>query len=149
MVFGYGAAFSSGAFHAPGFTIEARYDRPVRVTWINQLVDGNGSFLPHLFTADPTLHWANPPASVSGRDSHSTFTSTPPPYTGPVPGVTHLHGAHVLQPLHLVHVDSVSPPTPRRAGSRMPRPLPIHRPYSLVYTVSVEKRLVAAGLRWV
>jgi spore coat protein A len=96
-VFGYGAAFSSGTFHTPGYTIEARYDRPVRVTWINQLVDGSGKYVPHLFTVDPTLHWTNPPAGVSGRDSHSTFTSTPPPYTGPVPLVTHLHGAHVTE----------------------------------------------------
>ena len=96
-VWGYGAPSVSGTFHAPALTIEAAYNRPVRVTWANQLVDGNGKYLPHLFTVDPTLHWANPPGGVSDRDSHTAFTSTPPPYTGPVPMVTHLHGAHVTE----------------------------------------------------
>ncbi|GHH75238.1 hypothetical protein GCM10018793_18080 [Streptomyces sulfonofaciens] len=55
---------------------------------------GQGRFLPHLLTVDPTLHWANPPGGTSGRDSRPSFTSTPGPYTGPVPIVTHLHGGH-------------------------------------------------------
>jgi hypothetical protein len=65
----------------------------VRVKWINGLVDANGHFLPHLLPVDPTLHWANPPGGVAGRDMRPTFTSTPGPYTGPVPIVTHLHGS--------------------------------------------------------
>lgn len=96
-VWGYGAPSSTATFHAPAFTIEAKYGRPVRVTWANQLLDGSGKYLPHLFTVDPTLHWANPPGGVGGRDSHTAFTSTPPPYSGPVPLVTHLHGAHVTE----------------------------------------------------
>ena len=94
---GYGSPSASGTFHAPALTIEAAYNRPVRVTWANQLVDSSGKYLPHLFTVDPTLHWANPPGGLSGRDSHTVFTSTPPPYAGPVPMVTHLHGAHVTE----------------------------------------------------
>src|SRR5436190_1599383 len=43
----------------------------------------------------PTMHWANPPGGVDGRDSRPVFTSTPDPYRGPMPFVTHLHGAHV------------------------------------------------------
>ena len=39
------------------------------------------------------LHWANPPGGAAGRDTRPTFTSTPGPYTGPVPIVTHVHGA--------------------------------------------------------
>jgi spore coat protein A, manganese oxidase len=69
------------------------------VTWINDLRDGDGSFLPHLLPVDPTLHWANPPngtdAPVNGagtRDSRPVFAATPGPYTGPVPIVTHVHG---------------------------------------------------------
>ena len=54
-----------------------------------------GRFLPHLLPVDPTLHWANPPGGTAGRDSRPTFTSTPGPYRGPVPIVTHLHGAHI------------------------------------------------------
>jgi spore coat protein A len=48
---------------------------------------------------DPTLHWANPPQGsdpaygVGPRDSRPEFASTPGRYTGPVPIVTHLHGA--------------------------------------------------------
>jgi len=93
-VWGYGSAPHRGTFNYPSFTVEARADRPVRVTWINGLVDRNGRYLPHLLAVDPTLHWANPPGGTDGRDMHPTFTSTPGPYTGPVPIVTHLHGGH-------------------------------------------------------
>jgi bilirubin oxidase len=96
-VFGYGSARDSSTFSYPSRTIEARANRPVRVKWINQLVDSSGNFLPHLLPIDPTLHWANPPGGIDGRDSHPTFTSTPGPYRGPVPIVTHLHGAHVTE----------------------------------------------------
>jgi FtsP/CotA-like multicopper oxidase with cupredoxin domain len=68
-------------------------NRPVRIKWINELLDANGNFLPHLLPVDPTLHWANPPGGSSGRDSRPTFTETPERYTGPVPIVTHVHGA--------------------------------------------------------
>src|SRR6266545_4485126 len=93
-VWGYGSATHRGTFNYPSFTVEARADRPVRVAWINGLVDRNGRYLPHLLPVDPTLHWANPPGGADGRDMHPTFTSTPGPYTGPVPFVTHLHGGH-------------------------------------------------------
>jgi hypothetical protein len=49
----------AGTRNYPAFTIEARYNRPVRVKWVNDLVDGNGNFLPHLLPVDQTLHWAN------------------------------------------------------------------------------------------
>jgi FtsP/CotA-like multicopper oxidase with cupredoxin domain len=97
-VWGYGAVASESKrglllHHAPSLTIEARWNRPVRVKWINGLKDGNGNFLPHLLPVDPTLHWANPPGGTEGRDMRPEFTSTPGPYTGPVPIVTHLHGS--------------------------------------------------------
>ena len=97
-VWGYGgvAAQSNRGLllhNAPSLTIEASWNRPVRVKWINQLVDGNGNFLPHLLPVDPTLHWANPPGGTDERDSRPSFTETPGPYTGPVPMVTHVHGA--------------------------------------------------------
>jgi spore coat protein A len=78
----------------PAFTIEARAGRPVRVQWINGLVDAAGNYLPHILPIDPTLHWANPPGGVAGRDSRPAFATTPGAYTGPVPIVTHLHGGH-------------------------------------------------------
>src|SRR5437879_4592493 len=57
-VWGYGPSGQSGAFHTPGYTVEAQVNRPVRITWINQLVDANNHYLPHLFTVDPALHWS-------------------------------------------------------------------------------------------
>ncbi|HEX2368931.1 MAG TPA: multicopper oxidase, partial [Acidimicrobiia bacterium] len=103
-VWGYGAVKSESKrglllHNAPSLTIEAQWSRPVRVKWINELVDANGDFLPHLLPVDPTLHWANPPQGSDPdygdgpRDSRPTFSSTPGPYTGPVPIVTHVHGA--------------------------------------------------------
>jgi len=99
-VWGYGpnpATVQGGpvVFNAPSLTIEAKYNRPVRVKWINELVDANGNYLPHLLSVDQTLHWANPPGGLAGRDTRPDFTDqpTPGPYTGPVPIVTHVHGA--------------------------------------------------------
>jgi len=97
-VWGYGAVTSASKrglliHNAPSLTIEASHDRPVRVKWINQLVGADGGYLPHLLPVDPTLHWANPPGGVSGRDMRPEFTETPGRYTGPVPMVTHVHGA--------------------------------------------------------
>jgi bilirubin oxidase len=43
---------------------------------------------------DPTLHWANPPGGKMGRDTRPAFNTTPGRYTGPVPMIAHLHGAH-------------------------------------------------------
>jgi spore coat protein A len=90
-----GAAKKRGLLlhNAPSLTIEAHWKRPVRVKWINSLVDEDGNYLPHLLPVDPTLHWANPPGGDAGRDTRPTFTSTPGRYTGPVPMVTHVHGA--------------------------------------------------------
>src|SRR6266536_369463 len=97
-VWGYGAVKSASPgglllHNAPSLTIEAQVNRPVRVIWINDLTDGDRNYLPHLLPVDPTLHWANPPGGVQGRDERPTFMETPGPYTGPVPMVTHVHGA--------------------------------------------------------
>src|SRR5829696_157077 len=97
-VWGYGPVSGAGSkrpllHHAPSLTIEARWNRPVRIKWINDLVDAKDQFLPHLLPVDPTLHWANPPGGAAGRDHRPTFGSTPGPYPGPVPIVTHVHGA--------------------------------------------------------
>jgi spore coat protein A, manganese oxidase len=97
-VWGYGAVRGQGRnplliHHAPSLTIEAQWKRPVRIKWINDLTDDNGHYLPHLLPVDQTLHWANPPGGTTGRDMRPTFTATPGRYTGPVPIVTHVHGA--------------------------------------------------------
>jgi spore coat protein A len=97
-VWGYGAVTSASSrglliHNAPSLTIEAQWNRPVRIKWINELVDANGNFLRHLLPVDQTLHWANPPGGEAGRDTRPDFTQTPGRYTGPVPIVTHLHGS--------------------------------------------------------
>src|SRR5512132_398326 len=97
-VWGYGAVSGQGRnplliHHAPSLTIEAQWKRPVRIKWINDLTDDDGHYLPHLLPVDQTLHWANPPGGTTGRDMRPTFTETPGRYTGPVPIVTHVHGA--------------------------------------------------------
>jgi FtsP/CotA-like multicopper oxidase with cupredoxin domain len=81
----------AGTQNYPAFTIEAVYNKPVWVKWVNGLVDENRNFLPHLLPVDQTLHWANPPGGTGGRDEHGTAKA---PYHGPVPIVTHVHGAH-------------------------------------------------------
>jgi spore coat protein A len=93
-VWSYGARNAPASFNYPAFTIEARWRRPVRVKWVNDLVDENGNYLPHLLPVDQTVHWANPPGGVAGRDGRGTDQA---PYTGPVPIVTHLHGGHSTQ----------------------------------------------------
>ena len=99
-VWGYGSLAAPGtvaqrgSFNYPSFTIEARWKTAARVKWINGLVDGQGRYLPHLLPVDQTLHWANPPGGATGRDTRPKFNKTPGPYTGPVPMVTHVHGAH-------------------------------------------------------
>ncbi|HET6494129.1 MAG TPA: bilirubin oxidase, partial [Thermoleophilia bacterium] len=65
-VWGYGAVAAASKrglllHNAPSLTIEAMVDRPVRVKWINALVDQNNDYRPHLLPVDQTLHWSNPP----------------------------------------------------------------------------------------
>ena len=91
-VWGYGNPNIPGSFNFPAFTVEARRNEPIRVTWINDLVAPNGDCLPHLLPVDQTLHWANPPGGEAGRDKRGTSTAF---YEGPVPMVTHVHGARV------------------------------------------------------
>src|SRR4051812_45697276 len=89
-VWAYGSINHAGTFHSPAPTFEARVGRVARVKWINDLVDRNGNFRPHLLPIDQTLHWANPPGPRDGMGMN------PAPYSGPVPLVAHLHGGHTL-----------------------------------------------------
>lgn len=96
-----GTVAQGGSFHYPAFTIEAKWQRPVRVKWVNDLVDASGHYLPHLLPVDQTLHWANPPGECAGMDPamprpDCTGTSQLP-YTGPVPMIVHVHGAESTQ----------------------------------------------------
>jgi FtsP/CotA-like multicopper oxidase with cupredoxin domain/regulation of enolase protein 1 (concanavalin A-like superfamily) len=88
----------TSTFNYPALTIETVAGTPVNVRWINGLVDNTGAFLPHLLPVDQTLHWANPPATgcVMGMaNSVDCRTDNAATYTGPVPLITHVHGAHV------------------------------------------------------
>lgn len=96
-------------FNYPAYTIETRAHVPVAVEWRNELVqdpeacdfespagDPDCSFRPHLLSIDQTLHWANPPKDCRVGPARTDCASdNPTPYTGPVPMVTHVHGAHV------------------------------------------------------
>jgi spore coat protein A len=90
-VWGYGSLTGPGTFSYPAHTIEATANRQIRATWVNQLVDARGKYLPHLLPIDQTLHWANPPGGLAQRDQPGR---DPEPYRGPVPIVTHVHGGH-------------------------------------------------------
>ena len=84
-------------FNYPAFTVENEVDVPTNVDWINDLKDPlTGRFLPHLLPVDQTLHWANPNADcISGVARTDCRGTSGQPYSGPVPIVTHVHGAHV------------------------------------------------------
>ena len=94
---------ATSQFNYPAFTIEARNgpdDRsgvPITVDWINDLRDPTtGNFLPHLFAIDQTLHWANPAKDCIDNTRRTDCRGKSAlPYSGPVPIVTHVHGAHV------------------------------------------------------
>jgi len=79
--------------NAPSLTIEARANVPTEIKWVNDLKDESGDYLTHILPVDPTLHWANPAGGADGRDTRPTFSETPGAYAGPVPMVTHVHGA--------------------------------------------------------
>lgn len=94
----------NSTFNYPAFTLENSSGVATSVRWINDLVDPlTGNYRPHLFPVDQTLHWANPPkancidmmAGMVIPNLTDCHTDVPTPYTGPVPLVTHVHGAHV------------------------------------------------------
>ena len=129
-VWSYGSVNHPETFNYPAFTIGTR-GRPTRVKWINDLVKPNGEFRPHLLPVDQTLHWANPPAA---RAIATTTGTTRPPYRGPVPIVTHLHGGHSTEESdgypeawYLPHARNIPAGMPGRARSMArsrPRPRP-------------------------
>jgi spore coat protein A len=96
-VFGFGSLTDPGSFHVPGHTIEATVDRETRLSWANELMNSAGDYTPHILPVDPTIHWANPPGGTAHRDRVPVFARTPGRYTGPVPLVVHLHGAHAYE----------------------------------------------------
>ncbi len=93
-VWSYGSVSNNATFNYPAFTIEATQGKTTRVKWINDLINpATGNYLPHLLPIDQTLMWANPPGTPD-RDMPGTSNVT---YTGPVPLITHVHGAHTAE----------------------------------------------------
>jgi len=83
-------------FNYPAYTIETMSNTPVNVRWINDLVGKGGNYLPHLLPVDQTVHWANPPMECKDGTTRTDCAGVDPKvYKGPVPIVTHVHGAHV------------------------------------------------------
>jgi hypothetical protein len=94
-------------FNFPAYTMENESGVTTTVDWINDLTTlawekqagtsaTPGDALPHLFAVDQSLHWANPLADCdTGEIRTNCASESGAPYTGPVPIITHVHGAHV------------------------------------------------------
>lgn len=112
-VWSYGAVDFPATFNYPAFTIEAKWRKPVRVKWINELVKnpadcfytpggptqaGSCEYLSHLLPVDQTLHWANPPKDcIMGMPRTDCRGTSQLPYDGPVPMIVHVHGAETTE----------------------------------------------------
>ncbi|HYQ73110.1 MAG TPA: hypothetical protein VET88_14415, partial [Gammaproteobacteria bacterium] len=90
------APAANSQFNYPAYTVESLSNVPVDVRWINDLVDAKGNYLPHLLPIDQTVHWANPVMECKDGVARTDCAGTSQvAYEGPVPIVTHVHGAHV------------------------------------------------------
>jgi FtsP/CotA-like multicopper oxidase with cupredoxin domain len=106
-LWGYGNPNAPTSFNNPSYTVEVKKGIPTTVLWRNDLVldpavcrlsPGSSacSYLPHLTAVDQTLHWANPPQICrDGPRRTDCRGNSPARYIGPVPMVTHVHGAEV------------------------------------------------------
>ena len=115
----YGDPANPATFNQPSFTIEVTKDTESRITWSNELVrnpnrcyaDPNNvtnninacKYRQHVLKdqnnrplVDQTLHWAAPNQDcLDGIPRTDCRGASGRPYRGPVPMVTHVHGAHV------------------------------------------------------
>ena len=115
----YGNPADPTTFNNPGFTIEVTKDTMTAVKWNNELVrnparcyadpaniDNNipaCRYLRHIIKdqnnkplVDQTLHWAAPNQDcLDGTARTDCQGASGRPYWGPIPMVTHVHGAHV------------------------------------------------------
>jgi FtsP/CotA-like multicopper oxidase with cupredoxin domain len=105
-----GTIAQGGSFNYPAFTLETKWEKPIRVRWVNDLVaspdtcgtaaeqPGDCNFLPHVLPVDQTLHWANPPGVCKdGRNATDCRGTSQDPYLGPVPMIVHVHGAETYE----------------------------------------------------
>jgi len=117
----YGDPTRPSTFFNPSFTIEVTQNTTTTINWMNQLVadpvacqnipaptnEPVCNYLTHIIrdangnpVVDQTLHWAAPNQNcrngVTGPGGDTDCAgSSGAPYTGPIPMVTHVHGAHV------------------------------------------------------
>jgi spore coat protein A, manganese oxidase len=99
----YGNPNDATTYNNPSFTFEITRDVVTKVKWTNDLVDEENNFLPHIIQdengtpiIDQTLHWAAPNQDcLDGIPRTDCRGASSEPYTGPVPMVVHVHGAHV------------------------------------------------------
>jgi len=98
------APSAGSQFNYPAYTIENTANTYTTVDWINDLINpATGNFRPHILPIDRTLHWANPELLLCGdgttrtdcRPASTNGNILMKPYDGPVPIITHVHGAHV------------------------------------------------------
>ena len=86
-IFGYGV---NNEYSYPFDTIEVNHNIPCTIEWVNELVDIDGNFIPHILPIDQTLHWANPVGGYALRDSDMNPDKNT--YNGAIPIITHVHG---------------------------------------------------------
>jgi FtsP/CotA-like multicopper oxidase with cupredoxin domain len=85
-----------------GPVIVATRGMPTQIRFVNDLGDtGHSNLLAWLNSTDQTLHWADPFGDGMNMCAHSVQPGMPPMgncglhYSGPFPGVPHLHGGEV------------------------------------------------------
>jgi len=104
---------TNSQFNYPAYTVENTVNITTTVDWINALVKDPVAcktnpntdacnYLPHLLPIDRSLHWANPEQLLCSNPTKTKDCRPDPsngailqqPYQGPVPIITHVHGAH-------------------------------------------------------
>ena len=98
-VWGYGSVNHPGTFQLPGADHRGQ-SGPAGAGEVDQRSQGSetGNFLPHLLPDRPDPALGQPAAGLHRLGTHAMTDcrgKSQAPYTGPVPIVTHLHGAHV------------------------------------------------------
>ena len=91
-VFAYGGRTlenDAETWSSPGATFEMTRGVSARVKWLNEIG------IPHLFSVDPTLHWANPNGVPAPDGPFEANYPTIADAQSPVPVVTHVHGLEV------------------------------------------------------
>ena len=89
-VWGYGGMTNLGyVVNSPGPSFEATRNVPIKVTWVNNIHSQ------HLYTIDPTIHWANPNGMTMPTAPFLPYQAGYAMAQTNVPLVTHVHGAVV------------------------------------------------------